>query len=142
MTEAVCGRPTVVWLTSWIELVERSGESSLSCSKSSRVSSVSPGGAHIDYGALSAALENRFGNTRQVELNRTCICSRMKRKESLPELAEDIEQLTRLAYPGAAEEMITVLAKDQFRCSTRGGYAALDTAESASKSAASTGSHT
>ena len=68
-----------------------------------------------DYGALSAALENRFGNTRQVELNRTHLRSRMKRREeNLPELAEDIEQLTRLAYPGAAEEMITVLAKDQF----------------------------
>ena len=67
-----------------------------------------------DYGALNAALENRFGNTRQVELNRTCLRSRMKRREeSLPELAEDIEQLIRLAYPDAAEE-ITVLAKDQF----------------------------
>ena len=31
----------------------------------------------------------------------------------LPELAEDIEQLTRLAYPSAAEQMV-VLAKNQF----------------------------
>ena len=37
-----------------------------------------------------------------------------KRDESLPELAEDIERLTRLAYPEAAETMIAVLAKDQF----------------------------
>jgi hypothetical protein len=37
-----------------------------------------------------------------------------RREESLPELAEDVDQLTRLAYPDAAEEMITVLAKDQF----------------------------
>ena len=48
-------------------------------------------------------MENRFGNARQVELNRTRLRSRMKRREeSLPELAEDIEQLTRLAYQGAA----------------------------------------
>ena len=31
----------------------------------------------------------------------------------LPELAVDIEQVTRLAYPNAAEQMV-VLAKDQF----------------------------
>ena len=37
-----------------------------------------------------------------------------RREESLPELAEDIERLTRLAYPDAAEPMIAVLAKDQF----------------------------
>ena len=68
-----------------------------------------------DYGALCAALENRFGNTRQVELNRARLRNRMKRREeSLPELAEDVERLTRLAYPDAGEQMITVLAKDQF----------------------------
>ncbi len=68
-----------------------------------------------DYAALCAALENRFGNTRQVELNRARLRSRMKRREeSLPELAEDVERLTRLAYPDAVEQMITVLAKDQF----------------------------
>ena len=37
-----------------------------------------------------------------------------KKEESLPELAEDIERLTRLAYPDAAPEMIDVLSKDQF----------------------------
>ena len=37
-----------------------------------------------------------------------------KKEESLPELAEDVDHLTRLAYPGAAPEMIEVLAKDQF----------------------------
>ena len=35
-------------------------------------------------------------------------------EETLPELAEDIEQLVRLAYPDAAESMVEVLAKDQF----------------------------
>jgi hypothetical protein len=32
----------------------------------------------------------------------------------LPALAEEVERLTRLAYPGAGEEMITTLARDQF----------------------------
>ena len=40
--------------------------------------------------------------------------SRVRRRdESLPELAENIERLTRLAYPYAAVKMIEVLAKDQ-----------------------------
>ncbi len=68
-----------------------------------------------DYTALSAALQNRFGNTRQVELNRAQLRGRTKRREeTLPELAEDVERLARLAYPDAAEEMVIVLAKDQF----------------------------
>jgi hypothetical protein len=68
-----------------------------------------------DYTALSAAFQNRFGNTRQIELNRAQLRGRNKRREeTLPKLAEDVERLTRLAYPDAAEEMVIVLAKDQF----------------------------
>ena len=68
-----------------------------------------------DFTALAAALRNRFGNNHQAELNRAHLRSRMKkREETLPELAEDVERLTRLAYPEAAEAMIVVLAKDQF----------------------------
>ena len=37
-----------------------------------------------------------------------------KRKECLSELAEDIERLTRLAYPTAPPTMLELLAKDQF----------------------------
>ena len=36
------------------------------------------------------------------------------RDETLAELAEDVERLTRLAYPGATKDMIQVLAQDQF----------------------------
>ena len=68
-----------------------------------------------DFTALATALKNRLGNNHQTELNRAHLRSRMKkREESLPELAEDVERLTRLAYPEAAETMIVVLAKDQF----------------------------
>jgi hypothetical protein len=37
-----------------------------------------------------------------------------QREETLPELAEDVECIARLAYPDAAEPMIETLAKDQF----------------------------
>ena len=37
-----------------------------------------------------------------------------KRDESLAELMEDIERLTRLAYPDVAPAMLELLAKDQF----------------------------
>ena len=37
-----------------------------------------------------------------------------RRDETLPELAEGIERLTRLTYPEAAEAMVVVLAKNQF----------------------------
>ena len=37
-----------------------------------------------------------------------------KREETLPELAEEVEHLARLAYPDATAEMVEVLAKDQF----------------------------
>lgn len=68
-----------------------------------------------DFTALTTALKNRFGNNHQAELNRAHLRGRMKKRdESLPELAEDVERLTRLAYPDAAETMIVVLAKDQF----------------------------
>ena len=68
-----------------------------------------------DFTALATALKNRFGNNHQAELNRAHLHSRTKKRdESLPELAEDVERLTRLAYPEAAETMIVVLAKDQF----------------------------
>ena len=64
---------------------------------------------------MSAALQNRFGNTRQAELNRAQLRGRSKRsEETLPELAEDVERLTRLAYAEAAEQMVIILAKDQF----------------------------
>ncbi len=67
-----------------------------------------------DYAALSKALENRFGSAHQTELNRSRLKSRTRRRdESLPELAEDIERLTRLAYPDAPESMVDVLARDQ-----------------------------
>ena len=68
-----------------------------------------------DYRALTAALESRFGSMHQTELNRAKLKARVRqRDEGLPELAEDVERLARLAYPDAPASMIEVLAKDQF----------------------------
>ena len=68
-----------------------------------------------DYGALTAALDSRFGVAHQTELNRMRLKARTRRREeSLAELAEDVERLVRLAYPEADEAMVEVLAQDQF----------------------------
>ena len=68
-----------------------------------------------EYATLMAALDKRFGSAHQADLNRAKLKGRTrKRDENLPELAEDIERLTRLAYPDASTKMIEVLSKDQF----------------------------
>ena len=36
------------------------------------------------------------------------------KEETLPELAEDVDQLTGLAYPDATKAMLQVLAHEQF----------------------------
>ena len=44
---------------------------------------------HLDYKALSTALDIRFGSAHQVELSRVQLRSRVRRRdESLPELAK------------------------------------------------------
>lgn len=68
-----------------------------------------------DYDTLVSALEARFGNAHQSELHKMKLRGRIRRREeTLAELAEDIEYLTRLAYPDAAPAMQESLAKDQF----------------------------
>lgn len=67
------------------------------------------------YPALVQVLKNRFGTGHQAELNRAKLRTRLQRHdEMLPSLAEDVERLTRLSYPDAAEEMITTLSRYQF----------------------------
>ena len=68
-----------------------------------------------DYPSLTAALDARFGVAHLTELNRVQLRNRSwRREEGLPELAEDVERLTRLAYPGADVAMVETLARDQF----------------------------
>ncbi len=67
------------------------------------------------YDALVAALETRFGTAHQAELHRARLKTRARRRdEDLPELAEDVECLARLAYPEVNRPMLEVLAKDHF----------------------------
>ena len=68
-----------------------------------------------NYKLLVAALTNRFGVTHQSKLARSKFKNRLKRKdETLPELVEGIESLTRTAYPDASQELQDVLVRDHF----------------------------
>ena len=68
-----------------------------------------------NFGQLVSALANRFGNAHQTELARVRFKNRMKRRdESLPELSQEIERLSRLSYPDAPSSVQDVLARDQF----------------------------
>lgn len=74
-----------------------------------------PTESRAHFPSLVAALESRFGNRRQAELHRMKLRSRVRRRdESLPELAEDVERLARLAYPDATVTVLETLSKDQF----------------------------
>ena len=78
------------------------------------LSSLKPESRH-DYQALMGALDIRFGVAHQKDLSRAKLKARMRQRgENLPELAEDIERLTRLSYPDAMTDMVETLARDQF----------------------------
>ena len=74
-----------------------------------------PPRSRADYTTLTEALDTRFGVAHQAELNRARLRNRRHRRdEGLPELAEDVERLARLAYPDVNRPMLELLAKDQF----------------------------
>ena len=74
-----------------------------------------PTESRAHFPSLVAALESRFGNRRQAELHRMKLRSHVRRRdEILPELAEDVERLARLAYPDATVTVLETLSKDQF----------------------------
>ena len=68
-----------------------------------------------DYTALVTALNNRFGSNNQKELFRVQLKNRQrKREETLPELAQAIRRLTRLAYPSATYVLRETLSQEHF----------------------------
>ena len=68
-----------------------------------------------DYTALVTALNNRFGSNNQKELFRVQLKNRQrKREETLPELAQSIRRLTRLAYPSATYVLQETLSQEHF----------------------------
>ena len=90
--------------------MDRHGESYVSCNKFGTQCTEKSSRA-----ALTATLDSHFGVAHQAELNRARLRSRKRQRgEGLPELAEDIERLARLAYPDADPSMLEVLGKDQF----------------------------
>ncbi|KAG0723751.1 hypothetical protein GWK47_042014 [Chionoecetes opilio] len=74
-----------------------------------------PAGKQTSYSSVLAVLERRYGHQHQSEVFRARFRARLRNPgESLPHLAQDLEQLVRRAYPGASEDMITLLLRDQF----------------------------
>ena len=74
-----------------------------------------------DFLALIEALESRFGSKHQTEMYRAQLRGRTKRRdETLPELAQAIQRLTRQAYPEAPASLRGNLGKGLLcRCSPR-----------------------
>lgn len=68
-----------------------------------------------DYGRLKQTLSTRFGSQGQPEIARVRLRNRVQRRdEKLVELAEDIERLTRLAYPDTPEATLSSFAAERF----------------------------
>ncbi|MES9883151.1 MAG: hypothetical protein ABW185_19985 [Sedimenticola sp.] len=70
---------------------------------------------HTDFNALVSALTDRFQPGNQSTLYKAQMKQRLRRKdEPLPELAQDIKRLTRLAYPSLPSDHRQDLALDCF----------------------------
>jgi hypothetical protein len=69
----------------------------------------------INYEILLSALESRFGSGQQTELYRAQLKNKLrKHNETIPELAQDVKRLVRMAYPTAPIEIREQLARDNF----------------------------
>ena len=67
------------------------------------------------YTRVAGAMQQRFGSPYQSEVYRARLKGRVRQHgEPLPQLALDMETLVRRAYPAASEEMVAVLARDNF----------------------------
>ena len=74
-----------------------------------------PPRSRADYTTVTEALDSRFRVAHQAEFNRARLRNRRRRRdEGLPELAEDVKRLARLAHPDENRPMLKFLAKDQF----------------------------
>lgn len=68
-----------------------------------------------NYKALVKALSSRFGSDNQQELFRVQLKNRQrKREETLPELAQAVRRLVRLAYSTASYDLQETLSKEHF----------------------------
>ena len=70
---------------------------------------------HIDYDTLVKMLETHFDSANSTETYRTQLKNKVRRRnESLPELAHDIRDLVRKAYPQYNEQFRETLSLDCF----------------------------
>ena len=68
-----------------------------------------------NYDRLVTTLTERFEPQNQCEIYKSQLKQRIrKRDEGLPELAQDIKRLTRMAYPSAFIDLRDTLSKDSF----------------------------
>ena len=68
-----------------------------------------------DYKALTSALSSRFGTENRSEMFRATLKTRIRKKdEPLPELAQSIKRLVRLAFPSAPANIRDTMAQDHF----------------------------
>ena len=68
-----------------------------------------------NYDQLVTTLTERFEPQNQCEIYKSQLKQRIrKRDEGLPELAQDIKRLTRMAYPSAFLDLRDTLSKDSF----------------------------
>ena len=74
-----------------------------------------PADQRSSYARVAGAMKQRFGSPYQSEVYRARLKGRVRQPgEPLPQLSLDIETLVRRAYPAASEEMVAVLARDNF----------------------------
>ncbi|KAJ8038019.1 hypothetical protein HOLleu_18984 [Holothuria leucospilota] len=68
-----------------------------------------------NYESLVDALTRRFGSKNQTELHRVELKNKQRKKgETLPELAQSVRRLSKLAYPDAKNDLQETLARDHF----------------------------
>ena len=68
-----------------------------------------------NYSRLVTTLTERFEPQNQCEIYKAQLKQRIRRRdEALPELAQDIKRLTRMAYPSAFVDLRDTLSKDSF----------------------------
>ena len=68
-----------------------------------------------DYGSLIACLNQRFGPENQTEMFRAVLHNRTRQpRETLPDLAHEIRELVRLAYPTGERTIVETIALEHF----------------------------
>ena len=69
----------------------------------------------MNFPALTSALSAKFEPVQQSELHRVTLKSRLRTEnETLPELAQDVNRLVRLAFSSATIDVREELSKDYF----------------------------